>query len=58
MVLGRQVLRVGKEIVDDKSIAYRLKFRLQGGFIHIIEFKEVNREKPFAATAPDTTTAR
>lgn len=49
VVMGQQILRVGKEIVADKNIAYRMKFRLEDGFLHIIEFKEVNREKPFAA---------
>lgn len=48
VVMGQQILRVGKEIVTDKSIAYRMRFRLTDGFLHIIEFKEVNREKPFA----------
>ena len=48
VVMGQQILRVGKEIVADKSIAYRMRFRLTDGFLHIIEFKEVNREKPFA----------
>jgi len=46
-ITGQQVLRVGKEIVEDKRITYRMKFRLDGGFLHITEFKEVNREKPF-----------
>jgi len=46
-ITGQQVLRVGKEIVSEKRIAYRMEFRLDGGFLHIIEFKEVNREKPF-----------
>ena len=47
-IKGQQVLRVGKEIVAENSIAYRMQFRLQDGFLHITEFKEVNREKPFA----------
>ena len=47
-IKGQQILRVGKEIVAEHSIAYRMQFRLQDGFLHIIEFKEVNREKPFA----------
>ncbi len=46
-ITGQQVLRVGKEIVSDTRITYRMQFRLQDGFLHIIEFKEVNREKPF-----------
>lgn len=46
-IIGQQVLRVGKEIVSDTRIAYRMQFRLQDRFLHIIEFKEVNREKPF-----------
>jgi len=46
-ITGQQVLRVGKEIVSEKRTTYRMKFRLNGGFLHIIEFKEVNREKPF-----------
>jgi len=55
-ISGQQVLRVGKEIVSDSRIAYRMRFRLDGGFLHIIEFKEVNREKPFAADS-DTAAA-
>ena len=47
-VTGQQILRVGKEIVADKRITYRAQFRLQDRSLHIIEFKEVNREKPFA----------
>ncbi len=56
-ITGQQVLRVGKEIVSDTRIAYRMQFRLQDGFLHIIEFKEVNREKPFV-TDSDTAAAR
>jgi len=56
-ITGQQILRVGKEIVSDKRITYRMKFRLQNQFLHIIEFKEVNREKPFT-TADDTATAQ
>ena len=54
VIIGQQILRVGKEIVSDNRIAYRMKFRFEGGFLHIIEFKEVNREKPFI-TDHDTT---
>lgn len=46
-IIGQQVLRVGKEIVSDNRIAYRMRFRRQGGFIQILEFKEVNRDNPF-----------
>ena len=53
-IKGQQILRVGKEIVAEHSIAYRMQFRLQDGFLHIIEFKEVNREKPFATDINDT----
>jgi len=56
-ITGQQVLRVGNEIVSDKRLTYRMEFRLQDGFLHIIEFKEVNREKPFA-TDNDTTASR
>ena len=56
-ITGQQILRVGKEIVSDQRITYRMKFRLQDRFLHIIEFKEVNREKPFA-TDSDTAAAR
>ena len=52
-IIGQQVLRVGKEIVSDTRIAYRMQFRLQDRFLHIIEFKEVNREKPFEILAAD-----
>ena len=56
-IKGQQILRVGKEIVAEHSIAYRMQFRLQDGFLHIIEFREVNREKPFA-TDSDSTSAQ
>jgi len=56
-ITGQQLLRVGKEIVSEKRTAYRMEFRLDSGFLHIIEFKEVNREKPFN-TDHDTPTAR
>ena len=56
-ITGQQILRVGKEIVSEKRITYRMKFRLDGGFLHIIEFKEVNREKPFN-TDHDTPSSR
>lgn len=46
-IIGQQILRVGKEIVSEKRIAYRMKFQLQGGLVHITEFQEVNRDKPF-----------
>ena len=54
-ITGQQVLRVGHEIVSDKRITYRLKLRLQDGFPHIVEFIEVDREKPFSTA--DSTTA-
>ena len=54
-IVGQQILRVGKEIVSEKRIAYRMKFQLQGGFVHISEFQEVNRDKPFIVdNATDT----
>lgn len=55
-ITGQQVLRVGREIVDDKRLTYRLKIRLEDGFPHIVEFIEVDREKPFA-TADNTAAA-
>ena len=56
-IIGQQILRVGKEIVSEKRIAYRMKFQLQGGFVHITEFQEVNRDKPFVINN-DTHTTR
>ncbi|MDH5181622.1 MAG: type IV conjugative transfer system protein TraE [Gammaproteobacteria bacterium] len=46
-IFGQQVIRVGKEIVSEKTIAYRLKFQFQSGFVHVTEFKEVQHDKPF-----------
>ena len=46
-VIGQQIIRVGKEIVSEKTIAYRMKFQLASGFVHVTEFEEVNRDKPF-----------
>ena len=56
-ITGQQLLRVGKEVVADKHIAYRMQFRLQDRFLHIVEFKEVPRDKPFT-TDHDATAAR
>ena len=47
-ITGDQVQRVGKEVVGEKRVTYRLQLRLSGGFPHIIEFIEVDREKPFS----------
>jgi len=47
VIIGQQIVRVGKEIVSEKHIAYRMKFQLQSGFVHVTEFQEVNRVKPF-----------
>lgn len=56
-IIGQQIVRVGKEIVSEKRIAYRMKFQFQGGLVHITEFQEVNRDKPFAVNN-DTRTSR
>lgn len=56
-ITGEQVLRVGREIVSEKRITYRLQLRLQDGFPHIVEFIEVEREKPFS-TADSAATSR
>ena len=46
-VIGQQVTRVGKEIVSEKTIAYRMKFQLNSGFVHVTEFEEVKHDQPF-----------
>lgn len=56
-ITGDQVVRVGREVVSEKRLTYRLALRLSEGFPHIIEFVEVNREKPFTV-ADDTAAAR
>lgn len=56
-ITGDQVVRVGREVVSEKRLTYRLALRLSEGFPHIIEFVEVNRDKPFTV-ADDTAAAR